>query len=96
MDFNSVPEASTKVKISLALIVFLLVGAVFVTRYVVMQEAKIEDLSKPETEEVDVHQVNHIDEALHELELEFIQVRNDLTRANREIKWLKENCRCRE
>ena len=74
--------------------------AIFVTRYLVKYDietkAKIENLSKPETEEVDTNQIDHVDEALHKLELEFVQIKNDLTRAKREIEWLKENCRCRE
>ena len=95
MNFNSVPEASNKVKISLALIAFLLIAAIFVTKYVVEQEAKIEDLSKPATEKIDANQIDHVDEALHKLELEFVQIRNDLTQIKEEVKWLKDNCRCR-
>ena len=100
MDINNVPEVKKKVTISIALAIFVIVGLIYITRYVVRYDmetkAKIEALSEPETEEIDANQVDHIDEALHKLELEFVQIRNDLTRANREIKWLKENCRCRE
>jgi len=100
MDINSIPEAKKKVTISIALAIFVIVGIIFCTRYFVKYDietkAKIEALSKPETEGVATHQLDHIDEVVHKLESEFVQVRNDLVRAKGDIKWLKENCRCRE
>jgi len=100
MDINSVPEAKKKITISVALIVFLLIGVSFLTRYLVKYDmetkAKIEALSKPKTEDVDANQLMHVDESLHKLELENVKLKNRLVGIEDDIEWLRANCRCRE
>ena len=106
MDFNSVPEASTKVKLSIALIAFIVFGSIVLTiyimRYKLEMEHKLEELEKkPDTEIVDDtgwgdnDQIAHIDKSVHELELEHVLLKSRITKVEAEVKWLRENCRCK-
>jgi len=104
MDFNSVPEASNKVKISLALIVFLLISSIvatiFIMRYVDnindrLEKALEKEKEKPKTEVMANSQIDHIDMEVHELAKDYKDLESSLAKAIREIQWLKENCRCR-
>lgn len=102
MDFGSVPEASNKIKISLALIAFSLIIVVGVTVVVMKYKINTENLIKeaiennePKTEVMTNSQIDHIDKEVHDLTEKFDELKNSLNEAKREIKWLRENCRCR-
>lgn len=103
MDFGSVPEASKTTKISYAFIVFLITGAIILTiyivRYKIETENKFKELlkEKPNIEvSADVNQIVHIDESVHKLELENALFKNRITKIEAEVKWLRENCKCKD